>query len=116
MSGVVLWDNSDRTILHLRFKDVVTINDYARVVEQANALLKGVRHRVHVLIDARDAWIDNSASDCPLPHLLRGEAATRGSLVMVNGDKGFKALFLHTALPEAPQFVGTLAEAYALMQ
>ncbi|MDZ4767669.1 MAG: hypothetical protein SGJ24_00955 [Chloroflexota bacterium] len=116
MPGVVIWDNPDQTILHLRFKDVVTLTDYTRVVEQTNAILHTVTHKVHLLVDARDAWVANGHVKVDVPGLDRGAVEYRGRVVVVNGDTGIKALVLSGLLPEAPQFVGTLDEAYAVLR
>ncbi len=113
MSGVVIWDNPDQTILHIRLKDVVTRGDYTRIVEQTSAILRAVSHRVHLLIDARDAWAaDAHFNNGALPQIERGSAETRGRVVMVNGDANIRALMLNAVLPEAPYFVASLDEAY----
>ena len=115
MSGVVIWDNPEQTILHIRLKDVVTPGDYMRIVQQASAILTATVHRVHLLIDARDAWAaDAHLNGTGLPPIDRGSAETRGRMVMVNGDANIRALMLHAVLPEAPHFVSSLDEAYRL--
>lgn len=115
MSGVVIWDNADQTILHLRFKDIVTLTEYARVVGQTNTILHSVAHKVHLLIDARDAWVANGYLNGNTPQLARGDFDTRGMVVIVGGDQTIKALMLRATLPEAPQFVSSLDEAYRLL-
>jgi hypothetical protein len=115
MPGVVIWDNPEQTILHIRLKDVVTSGDYTRIIQQTSAILAAATHRVHLLIDARDAWAaDAHFNGAGLPSIERGSAETRGRVIMVNGDANMRALMLNAVLPEAPHFVSSLDEAYRI--
>lgn len=91
MGIITRWDDKQQTIVLLEFETSWTLDDLKQAVQEADALIGSVDHRVDLLIDIEDSRMPSDFMGMARVLLAEGEArANEGRRVVVGASVMFR--------------------------
>jgi hypothetical protein len=117
----VFWEDETKTVVRLSFNGEWNWRDYYTAVQQSNAMLESVRHKVHIITDFRDGATLPPQAFIHLRRALFDVPLNWGLSVFVTGDNTpMNSLMqsfvkMHPRLGKRIRIVPSLEDAYTLL-
>lgn len=116
----IVWDSSGHRILRQVMDGEWTADEYRHISERTEKLLRGLKHVVHIIIDAQDSTRTPSNLLAVMRQVDKHKPANLGEVVVVGADDVLYTM-LEASRRIAPhlmarmRFVDSLQDAYAVI-
>ncbi len=104
MAQKAIWYNTEKTILHQLFYDKADVNDYHQNVKDSLELISTVNHTVHLIMDLRNAQVDDKGMISALSKAEKTVPTNQGCVVVLGG-KAYHKVLVNVGKVVAPKAV-----------